>query len=239
MNKKIKVLVGLVVAGLLVVGIGKLLWSQKVAVLLASGYEKQGIDVSHFQGEIDWPRMEAQGISFAYIKATEGSGYVDSCLEANYQGVKDTGIEYGFYHFLSLESAPETQMENYKAAVDGLEMSLVPGIDIEWYGDMRQNPPDKEVVLDVLRQMASLMEEEYGQKPVVYTTQTFYLKYFAGEDLDFPLWIRNVYFLPFQDWTVWQYTDRAVMDGYNGEEKYIDCDVIKWENLEMIRLKAE
>ena len=239
MNKKVRILIGVIVAVLLVAGIGKVLWSQKAAVLLASGYELQGVDVSHFQGDIDWPMMEAQGISFAYIKATEGSSYVDSCLEANYQGIKDIGIEYGFYHFLSLESAPKTQMENYKAAVEGLEMGLVPGIDIEWYGDMRQNPPEKKVVLDALRQMVSLMEEEYGQKPVIYTTQTFYLKYFLGEDLDCPLWIRNVYFTPFQDWTIWQYTDRAVMEGYNGEEKYIDRDVIKRESFESLRLKAE
>ena len=57
-----------------------------------------GIDVSKFQGDIDWEVLKDQGISFAYIKATEGSGHVDTRLDANYQGARESGILYGFYH---------------------------------------------------------------------------------------------------------------------------------------------
>jgi lysozyme len=84
--------------------------------------------------------------------------------------------------------------------------------------------------------MISLMEEEFGQKPVIYTTQSFYIKYLNGADLDAPMWIRNVYYYPLQDFVIWQYTDRAVMDGYSGQEKYIDRDVIKQGDLSKIRL---
>lgn len=72
----------------------------------------------------------------------------------------------------------------------------------------------------------------------MYTTLSYYYKYFQGETIDFPIWIRNVYFSPFQDWSIWQYTDRAVLDGYHGDERYIDRDVIKdseYENLQMIK----
>ena len=236
MKRIIKIIAVLVAMAILIAGFGKLLWSQKVATFIASYYELQGVDVSHFQGDIDWEVLKDQGISFAYIKATEGSGHVDTRLDANYQGVRESGIIYGFYHFLSLESAPETQMENFKAAVGSFEMDLVPAIDIEWYGDMRDNPPDKTKVLDTLTKMISLMEEEFGQKPVIYTTQSFYIKYLNGADLDAPMWIRNVYFYPLQDFVIWQYTDRAVMDGYSGQEKYIDRDVIKQGDLSKIRL---
>ncbi|SKB48607.1 lysozyme [Lachnospiraceae bacterium] len=207
--------------------IATLISTQKIATSIGSKYAIQGVDVSHYQGDISWNVLEEQGISFAYIKATEGSSYVDSCLDKNYQGIQNTGLKYGFYHFLSLESSPEKQIENFKSAVGEYHMDIIPAIDIEWYGDERQNPPEKEAVLSTLFQIVSLFEQEYGQKPVVYTTQSYYFKYFYGEKLDFPIWIRNVYFSPFQNWTIWQYTDRAVMDGYDGDEIYIDRDVIK------------
>lgn len=210
--------------------------NQKIATAIGSKYAIQGVDISHYQGDIDWNVLEKQGISFAYIKATEGSSYVDPNLDKNYQGIQDTGLEYGFYHFLSLESSPETQFENFKAAVDEYHMDIIPAIDIEWYGDVKKNPPEKEVVLSTLLQMVSLFEEEYGQKPVVYTTQSYYFKYFRDENPDFPIWIRNVYFPPSQDWTIWQYTDRAVLNGYSGDEIYIDRDVIKeseYQNIQM------
>ena len=178
---------------------------QKIATNIGLRYAIQGVDVSHYQGDIDWNVLEEQGTSFAYIKATEGSSYVDSCLDKNYQGIHNTGLDYGFYHFLSLESSPEKQFENFKAAV----------------GEY---------------QMVSLFEQQYGQKPVVYTTQSYYFKYFYGEKLDFPIWIRNVYFSPFQDWTIWQYTDKAIIDGYDGDEIYIDCDVIKDSEYKNIKI---
>ena len=236
MKRKLKIIAVLIIIALIIAGLGKLLWSQNVATFIASYYELQGVDVSHFQGNIDWEVLKDQGISFAYIKATEGSGHVDTRLDANYQGASKSGIIYGFYHFLSLESAPETQMENFKSAVDSFEMDLVPAIDVEWYGNMRDNPPDKEVVIDTLSRMIALMEEEYGQKPVIYTTQTFFIKYLTGADLGAPMWIRNVYFYPIQDFVIWQYTDRAVMDGYSGQEKYIDRDVMSRDDLGKIRL---
>ena len=115
-------------------------------------------------------------------------------------------------------------------------MDIIPAIDIEWYEDKKKNPPEKEVVLRTLLQMVSLFEQEYGQQPVVYTTQSYYFKYFRGEKLDFPIWISNVYFSPFQNWTIWQYTDRAVMNGYHGDERYIDRDVIKDSEYKKIQI---
>ena len=236
-KKRIKKrLIVIVVTALLALIITVLFSTQKLAVSIGSKYAIQGVDVSHFQGDIDWNVVKRQGISFAYIKATEGSSYVDSYLNQNYHGIRDTGLKYGFYHFLSMDSSPEKQFENFITSVSEYHMDLIPAIDIEWYGDERQNPPEKEAVLSTLFQMVSLFEQEYGQKPVVYTTQSYYYKYFYGEKLDFPIWIRNVYFRPFQDWTIWQYTDRAVLDGYSGDETYIDLDVIKeaeYENLQI------
>lgn len=68
-------------------------------------------------------------------------------------------------------------------------------------------------------------------KPVIYTTYSVYYQYIKGGFKEYPLWIRNVYFPPDWhmkgEWTFWQYTDTAVMNGYAGNEKYIDRNMIK------------
>ena len=64
----------------------------------------RGVDVSHYQGEIDWSVLSENDIEFAYIKATEGSTYVDDCFEYNFNSALDTDLFVGAYHFFSLES---------------------------------------------------------------------------------------------------------------------------------------
>lgn len=196
---------------------------------MASGYEVQGVDVSHYQGEIDWQVFEEQGIDFAFIKATEGSGHVDTKFDENWEEADATKIKTGAYHFFSFDSSAETQAQLYIDTVGDLSGRLIPVVDIEFYGDKFSNPPEKEEIVGELKTMLNILEAEYGVKPMVYTTYTFYYKYLNGEIDDYPLWIRNVYFSPNVDmryqWTFWQYTDTAIINGYSGAEEYIDRNV--------------
>lgn len=206
-----------------------------ISVPIASRrYSLKGIDISHHQGTIDWHSVSEQGISFAYIKATEGSSLVDEKLAENYEGVSKTDIKYSFYHFLSLDSPAETQMANFQNAVKNYELKMIPAIDVEWYGDMRQNPPDKDIVLLQVRELSALMEKEYGTKPVIYTTQSFYFKYLNGEIKENPLWIRNTYFAPIQNHVIWQYSEKFDLGNAIETGKYVDADVIAPENLDKI-----
>jgi lysozyme len=109
---------------------------------------------------------------------------------------------------------------------------LIPVIDVEWYGDMKRNPPEKEIVLQQVKEMTALMENEYGCKPLIYTTQSFYKKYFEGESLDNPLWIRKILFEPSQDFVIWQYTERFRIE--NATDEYIDGDVTDEERFERL-----
>lgn len=63
----------------------------RINTLLAAGYPVHGIDVSHYQGEIDWAAMKQQGMDFAYIKATEGSAHEDECFDKNWEQAKAAG----------------------------------------------------------------------------------------------------------------------------------------------------
>lgn len=189
-----------------------------------------GVDVSHYQGKIDWETLAAQGVQFAFIKATEGSGHTDERFAQNAQGAAAAGIPAGGYHFFSFESAGKTQAENFLAALWGQAMALPCAVDFEFYGDVFQNPPAVEMVRAELRALLAALEEETGRKPVLYATARSYRMYLAGAFDDYPLWIRDVYLwpalsIPGREWTFWQYSDQGRLEGYAGEEECIDLNV--------------
>ncbi len=200
-----------------------------LACKLAEGYEVRGVDVSHYQGNIDWKILADEDIDFAFIKATEGSGHVDTRFYENWAAADDTDLKVGAYHFFSFDSPAETQAQLYIETVGDLSGRLIPVVDIEFYGDKFSNPPKEEELVAELKTLLSLLEAEYGVKPMVYTTYTFYYKYLNGELDGYPLWIRNIYFSPNVDmrgkWTFWQYTDQAMLNGYSGAEEHIDLNV--------------
>ncbi len=208
-----------------------------------SKYEVQGIDVSHYQGMIDWAQIQDQGIDFAFIKATEGSGYVDECFYDNWQAAEQTDLMIGAYHFFSFDSGARSQAALFIETVGNLTGKITPVIDIEFYGDKWNEPPGKEDVTEQLGEMLLILEEYYHTKPIIYTTYNVYYQYIKGGFKEYPLWIRNVYFPPDWhmkgEWTFWQYTDTAVMSGYVGEEQYIDRNVFCGETAELEALLVQ
>ena len=194
-----------------------------------SRYPVRGVDVSAYQGDIDWQALARQGVSFAFIKATEGSGSQDPNFQQNWQQARQSGLRAGAYHFFSFDSGGETQAENFIRTVEPFDGMLPPVVDVELYGDRKLYPPAREAVTEQLTLLLKRLEEHYGMRPVLYATGSAYGRYLAGEYEEYDIWIRNVYFTPSlkdgRDWTFWQYTDRGQLDGYAGEEPYIDLNV--------------
>ena len=192
-------------------------------------YPVRGVDVSHYQGEIDWKKLSGEGISFAYIKATEGSSAQDRRFEKNWNEAKETGLRIGAYHFFSLDSAGLTQAENFCKTVPAVENMLPPVVDVEPYGGY-QDPAmlDKEKMLSELGDFLDNVEAHYSLKPVIYTTEKW-LPVVQERFANYDIWIRSVYKKPNPsiDWTFWQYSNRHVLQGYSGDERYIDMNVFK------------
>ena len=188
----------------------------------------RGIDVSHYQGVIDWQTLSEQNIRFAFIKATEGSSTVDERFADNWNNVSRTELYAGAYHFFSFDSPASSQAALFIETVGNLEGKLPPVIDIEYYGDKRQSPPDQEAVAESLQELLVILEDEYDAKPIIYTTYPVYRRYIKGHFDDYPLWIRNVYYTPDLspglNWQFWQYSDTAVLNGYQGDEACIDMN---------------
>ena len=192
-------------------------------------YPVRGVDASHYQGQMDWQTIARQGITFAFLKATEGSGTVDDCFAENWENARAAGLAVGAYHFFSFDSPAETQADNYCAVVPVTDNALPPVIDLEYYRS--DNLPETDEVRRNLRILLERLRSAYGRKPIIYTTRTCWSHYLEDTDLDYTLWIRSIYtepsdcFVP--EWTFWQYNPRGMLDGYTGGDVLIDLNIFR------------
>ena len=233
MKRKIIRITAIVLSVFLVLGLVMfaLVWN---GVILLNGHAAQaypvhGVDVSVYQGDIDWETLSQQNISFAFIKATEGSSLVDSNFARNFEAAQKTSLAVGAYHFFSYDSAGETQAQNFINTVTPFDGMLPPVVVVEFYGDKEKNLPDRAEVERQLKTLLNRLEEHYGQKPILYATEKSYRLYLSDDYADYDIWIRDVIAKPTlsddREWTFWQYTNRDKLDGYQGEEIYIDKNV--------------
>ena len=187
-------------------------------------YPIRGVDVSEYQGDIDWSVLATRDIDFAFIKATEGSSYTDEHFSENWENASKTDLRIGAYHFFSLESSGKSQTEHFCDTVQSVPNMLPPVVDVEPYGTYK-DITEKDV--SELTDWLTVTEEYYGIKPIIYTTSKWYNKQIKDSFPDYDIWIRSVYSKPNKDvnWTFWQYSNRMHLDGYDGEEKYIDMNV--------------
>lgn len=209
-----------------------------------SRYPITGVDLSHYQGTVDWSVLSQQDIRFAYIKATEGSSHVDDCFAYNWEESGKTNLKVGAYHFFSFDSPGATQAANFMERVGKRDGMLAPAIDVEYYADKKVNPPEPQVVREELQLMLDEIQEHYQMVPVIYSTEEVWETYLNGYFDEYPLWIRNVVTKPnvSKEWTYWQYSNRGVLDGHTGSEKYIDLNVFygseeEWNNILEIKVQ--
>lgn len=198
----------------------------------------RGVDLSHYQGEVDWQTLAMQGIDFAYIKATEGSSSVDERFLSNWQGAMNTKLYVGAYHFFSFESEGSRQAENFLSIATPHARMLPPVADVECYGAfdrMAKIPMAK--AENELRSWLETVEEKLGLRPIIYTSIDFYRGWISKAFPEYPVWIRSVYHAPDADipWTFWQYSNRTHLKGYAGEERYIDMNAFSGDQADWQR----
>lgn len=201
----------------------------------AAPYPVRGVDVSHYQGDIDWQVLSGQAIRFAYIKATEGSSLTDQRFASNVEQALKTDLKVGAYHFFSFDSPGAAQAQHFLAAVEPFDGLMAPAVDVEFYGDKKENPPNPDRVEEELQDYLSMVEQACGQKPVIYATMEAWEPYIRGKFDAYPLWIRDIWKEPRLEnqteegkergWTFWQYTNRGRLEGFSGEERFVDLNV--------------
>jgi lysozyme len=191
------------------------------------GYEIHGIDISHYQGEIDWEQLknamiEGCPVRFVIIKSTEGASRLDDHFRENFNQVREYGFIRGVYHFWSNKSSAREQAYYFLDKVHLTEGDLPPVLDIE------HKPADKSVddfQRDVLTWL-HIVEDKYHAKPIIYTYYKFKEKYLSAPVFDdYPYWIAHYYVDKVQyqgKWKFWQHTDAGKLPGIKG---YVDFNI--------------
>ncbi len=188
-------------------------------------YPVHGVDVSKFQGAIDWNRVASSGVKFAYIKATEGGDHLDEQFQANWDGSAAVGLPHGAYHFVYWCRPWNEEIAWFEQNVPVDKTALPPVLDVEATPTSHtcKRHLDRESAIPEMRAMLQEMERHYGKKPIIYTTVDFYEGILSGGELtEYPIWVRSVKHNPAvkyagRDWFFWQYQSDGYVDGISGK----------------------
>ena len=203
-----------------------------------TGYEIRGIDISHYQGRINWSKLqnaviEKCPIRFVVIKATEGSTQVDEMFKENFEQAREYGFIRGAYHFWSNRSSARDQAAWFLQKVHLREGDLPPVLDVE-------HKPDDMSVEDFQREILTwlhIVEDKYHVKPIIYTYYRFKTSYLGTPVFDdYPYWIAHYYVDKVEyegDWKFWQHTDAGRLPGIKG---YVDFDLYNGSFYDLKRL---
>ena len=208
-------------------------------VCMPHGYQVHGIDISHYQGDINWKMLEQtrQGqfpINFIFMKATEGGDYADDMFVANFDSARTHGFIRGAYHFYNPKTDANKQADFFIQSVKLEPGDLPPVLDIEKKGkDMKKLQQDLKVWL-------RKVESHYGVKPIIYASYKFKTRYLNDSVFNsYPYWIAHYYVdsVRYQgDWKFWQHTDVGTLPGI--DEK-VDLNVFNASLQELKRMQLQ
>ncbi len=181
-----------------------------------------GVDVSRWQGDIDWATLRGQGANFVYIKATDGGDHLDPMFAKNWRDASEAGLKRGAYHFFYWCRPAADQAAWFIRNVPKVKNALPPVIDVEWnHLSSCKKRPSRAVVLEKMKVFMDRLEAHYGQRPIIYTAPDFYDDNLRGEFKDYPFWLRAVAqhpskVYPGRKWVFWQYSGTGLSQGVNG-----------------------
>ena len=185
--------------------------NEKLASVIENGSvgakRGEGIDVSHHNGRVDWENLGKSGISFAFMKATQGTTMVDQTFQTNTKAAQAAGIPTGAYHFFT-NADPKAQAELFLNTV-GAKSDLRPVLDVEPNGNATGDESSMKIWLD-------LVEKKIGCKPIIMISASFAEYRIKSPEFGrYPLWLMKysaaepVAPPPWTKWLLWQYTDHG------------------------------
>ncbi len=182
----------------------------------------QGIDVSHWQGKIDWQHVTQSGIQFAFLKATQGINHPDARFTENRDAVEKLGLTYGAYHFFDPTQDATQQAMVYLKRISTSQSILPPVLDVEITAGV-----DSKTLQQGVKTWLQHVQKETKCQPVIYASPAFWNTH-LGKDLnDYRLWLADYASSPrlptgIESWLFWQYSESGKVSGIGGE---VDSDV--------------
>ena len=207
---------GLQAAMMLVLGLAVMLPAVAQNVPTMAG-EVAGVDLSKWQGAVDFKKIKAAGKAYVFVKVSQGADDVDPDYARNLAGARGAGLYVGSYHFYSTDDTAQVQFDNLSKHLDLKPGDLPLVVDIEILA--KNSLP---ALADELKTFLTLLEKKYGMKPIIYSGENFaneYLKGFAG----YPLWLAEYTGAPnpklpldWAQWTFWQHSQSGHVEGVTG-----------------------
>jgi GH25 family lysozyme M1 (1,4-beta-N-acetylmuramidase) len=206
----------------------------------SSSYQ-EGIDVSHWQGTIDWDQVASAGKTFAVAKATEGIGWEDDSYDANKAGASAAGLKFGAYHFARPGTNDPVIEADWFVDVAGYEHGmLIPTLDLERSGGL-----GTAALTDWVKAWLQRVDQRLGVKAMIYTTPSFWRTYMG----DSSWFVDNGYLVLWlahwdvsdpsvpgsnwggRSWTFWQYSSAGTVPGINGN---VDLDLYRYSTFDAV-----
>ncbi|MFC1748924.1 glycoside hydrolase family 25 protein [Pseudomonadota bacterium] len=176
----------------------------------------KGIDVSHYQGNIDWKEVLNQDVSFAYIKTTDGITYSDPKHKANQDALVKLNTPFGLYHFFEPKDDGVMQANNFLKQMSDNPLMLPPVLDVEISKGVSTKVIKKEV-----KQWLDAVEKQTGCQPIIYSYKDYYDEHLGSEFDQYDLWLADYAKEPSlpknrSQWTFWQHSQKGSLKGIRG-----------------------
>lgn len=182
----------------------------------------EGIDVSGWQGNINYEQVKNNGIEIVYIKSSEGSNFVDPYFNQNYANAKANGLKVGFYHYVIARTNEEAVNEArfFVTTISGKEPDCRLAMDFESFGSL-----SVEEINEIGITFIKTVENLSGKEVIIYSNTNDATNIFSGKLTNYPLWVAQYEVEQptpngkWSTWAGWQYTDVGEVAGISG---YVD-----------------
>ena len=172
-----------------------------------------GIDVSHYQGKVDWNKVFNDNIHFVYLKATDGITYTDPTFHKNQDSLIKKQLLHGAYHFFEPNDDGVKQAENFLSQVEIHKHMLRPVLDIEITQGI-----DEKLIKKRVKEWLETITIRLGCQPIIYSYSSFYENYLGNDFLEYPVWIADYNKKPtlpkdVTKFIIWQHTQKGNIAG--------------------------
>jgi len=192
-------------------------------------FEVKGIDISRWQGVIDWEQVRLQDIDFVFVKATQGKKLKDPNFRKNWRSLRRANIPRGAYHFFTTNRKGRAQARKFLRVACIRRGDLPPDIDVERMG------PNPLNTLIELKKCLEIIERRLHVRPIIYASQEYYNKYLKDFFPGYVLWIARYSDTQpnIKEWQFWQYSNKGRIKGIIGD---VDLNYFKGSYSDLQRL---
>lgn len=179
----------------------------------------QGIDVSSWQGSIDFAQVRNAGIDIVYMKSSEGRSYIDPYFERNYQNAKANGLKVGFYHYVTARTVEQAreQANFFASVISGKEPDCRLAMDFESFGNLSVNQ-----INEISKVFLETLQNATNKEVLIYSNSYSARTIFSRDLAIYPLWVANYGVSEpggndkWATWVGWQYTSTGKVAGISG-----------------------